>query len=50
MSYKGRKLCISTVAYLTTFSMQCTDLSTVHSILVSTGQHGEGWSGNWDFK
>ena len=50
MSYEARKLCTSTVAYLTSFSMKYTDFSRVHSILVIIGHHGEEWRGRWDFR
>ena len=50
MSYEARKLCTSTVAYLTSLSMKCMDSSKVHSILVIIRHHGEEWRVRWDFR
>ena len=50
MSYEARKLCTSTVAYLTSLSMKCTGPPKVHSILVSITHHGEEGRVRWDFR
>ena len=50
MSYEARKLCTSTVAYLTLLSMKCTGPPKVHSILVIITHHGEEGRVRWDFR